>query len=329
MGSARRPARVSALASMYLVAGLCGAVSYLRPVAPESPHVLNAAMALVGCGIAAGLLLARAVPERVLHAAVLWGGLCTTVFVGVAATPQGSAVTAMAYTWVTLYAAYYLSRTSARVYTALNATCFAGALLVNPYEGAASAWAVITLTSLFGGERLSGLLDRLRVDARTDRLTGVLNRFGLEEAAPRRLADAERSGEPLAVALIDLDGFKQVNDEQGHAAGDALLVDLTEHWQAELRDGDVLARSGGDEFVLLLSRTDPRQAHDVLERLREGSPSSWSYGLAVRQEGEDLDSCLARADRDLYRAKASRATARGVLPPVPEPRQVQVDRTRG
>lgn len=306
MSGERRPARVSALASMYAVAAACCAVSFLHPMSPSSPHGLNATLAVVSAAVAAALLLAPRVPERALHAAVVWGVLCTSAVVALAATPQGSAVTSMAYTWVTLYAAYYFSRRSARVYTAINAVALAGALVVNPYEGAVSAWAVILLTSVFGGERLSGLLDRLRVDARTDRLTGVLNRLGLEEAAPRRLAVAERTGDPLAVAVIDLDDFKLVNDMHGHAAGDHLLVDLTERWQAELRDGDVLARSGGDEFVLLLSDTDLPAAHDVLVRLREQSVSSWSYGLTVRSAGEDLDACLARADRELYRAKAAR-----------------------
>lgn len=301
-----RAPRTSALASMHAVAALCCAFSAVRPMTPESPVLLNTGLAVALSTAAAGLWLARAVPVWAVHALVLSGTAVTSSVIAVSATAQGSTATAMAYTWLTLFSAYYLSRRAARTVTLLNAVAYAAALAWNPYPGAATAWFVICATSLFGGERLSGLLAQLREDARTDRLTGALNRSGLELAAHRRLAEADRTGSPLAVAVLDLDHFKHVNDRQGHAAGDRVLVELVAGWRAELREGDVLARSGGDEFVLLLGDTGAREAREVLRRLRRAAISPWSYGLAVRRPGEDLDACLARADRELYRAKAER-----------------------
>jgi diguanylate cyclase (GGDEF)-like protein len=291
---------------MQAVAALCCAVAFVHPMSDRAPTELNGVLAVALTGSVVWLLVAREVGDRVLHALVGCGVLVNTALVALAATPQGSTVAGLTYTWLTLYGAYYFSRRSARVLTGVNALAYAAALLVNPFPGAATAWAVVTNTAVFGGERRSGLLQQLRDDARRDRLTGVLNRTGLEQAGQRRLAEAERSGAPLSVAVIDLDGFKQVNDAHGHAAGDRLLVELTGGWRDELRGEDVLARSGGDEFVLLLAGTDRAQAQEVLDRLRSGSPSAWSYGLALREPGEDLERCLARADRDLYRAKSLR-----------------------
>ena len=173
--------------------------------------------------------------------------------------------------------------------------------------------AVHHATAAFAGERLCLLLEELRSAARTDPLTGTLNRLGLEQVAQQHVIDAHCTGGPFTVVVIDLDDVKQVNDRQGHAAGDALLVGLTTQWRQALRTGDVLARSGGDEFVLLLPGTGQTEAAEVLGGLTRGPSSRWSSGLAVLEPGEDFASCLARADRELYRAKAERARPASLL----------------
>jgi diguanylate cyclase (GGDEF)-like protein len=96
-----------------------------------------------------------------------------------------------------------------------------------------------------------------------------------------------------------------VNDLQGHAAGDELLIDLGRDWQAELRASEVLARFGGDEFALALVGAEGMGAEDALDRLRLASPADWSFGVVEWRSGESLDRAMARADEELYRAKRS------------------------
>ncbi|MGA2164815.1 MAG: GGDEF domain-containing protein, partial [Solirubrobacteraceae bacterium] len=147
--------------------------------------------------------------------------------------------------------------------------------------------------------------ERQRAD--TDPLTGLLNRSGFLALAARERAIADRTHTPLTIAVLDLNGFKQINDRLGHAAGDRVLAELGREWRARLRAGDILARHGGDEFVLLLPATSQAEAAGVLERLRwEDLVVDWSVGISGWESGEDLDACLARADRSLYNVKQSR-----------------------
>jgi diguanylate cyclase (GGDEF)-like protein len=100
-----------------------------------------------------------------------------------------------------------------------------------------------------------------------DPLTGVLNRRGLEQGLERELARFRRYGDSLAVAMLDLDHFKRLNDTHGHVAGDAVLVDVVKLLRGMLRETDVVGRFGGEEFVLLLPHTGAREAGLILERV--------------------------------------------------------------
>jgi diguanylate cyclase (GGDEF)-like protein len=147
-------------------------------------------------------------------------------------------------------------------------------------------------------------------DARSDALTGLNNRRFVEDCVARLLAGQPK--EPAVLAVIDLDHFKRVNDRHGHAAGDAVLVDFARHLLACTRRDDVCARLGGEEFVLLLPRTDVAQAQPVLDRLMHavrrarplGTEPTFGYtvsaGLAAAEPGDTLARWLARADIALY-----------------------------
>ncbi len=191
-------------------------------------------------------------------------------------------------------------------------------LLVGPPQYPVGGWragllfvvisAVIGLAVRRLVRRVERLLERLGNLARTDDLTGLPNRRAWQELLQRESALARRSGNPMTVALLDLDRFKQYNDSHGHLAGDRLLVSVASAWRSALRETDVLARWGGDEFVLLLPNCTLRQTEALLERMRVSCPSaSFSAGMA-ESDGDWLpEALLAMADDELYRAKGERA----------------------
>jgi diguanylate cyclase (GGDEF)-like protein len=154
----------------------------------------------------------------------------------------------------------------------------------------------------------------LQRQARTDELTALPNRRAWDEAVEQEMARSQRTGEPLCVALLDLDLFKAYNDTYGHQAGDAHLRRTAAAWRRELRAVDVLARYGGEEFGVLLPSTDIDAAQEVLDRVRLATPNGQtaSAGVVVYDRRESPDSLLARADAALYRAKHA---GRGVTVP--------------
>jgi diguanylate cyclase (GGDEF)-like protein/PAS domain S-box-containing protein len=150
------------------------------------------------------------------------------------------------------------------------------------------------------------LLGKVQDMATHDSLTGLPNRRALEEMLPRQLAGARRSRSPLSVAIIDIDHFKVYNDTHGHLAGDQMLRACASAWDSSLRGEDTIVRFGGEEFLVVLPRTDPDQACEVVERLRENTPmgQTCSAGLAAWDFTESIDELLGRADKALYMAKA-------------------------
>jgi diguanylate cyclase (GGDEF)-like protein len=119
------------------------------------------------------------------------------------------------------------------------------------------------------------------------------------------MSAAARSGAPLAVAVLDLDRFKDFNDRYGHQTGDRLLKEATAAWRASLRAEHLFARYGGEEFSLLMAGTTRLEATAALERLRAVTPlgQTFSAGLALWDGSESADALFARADEALYEAK--------------------------
>lgn len=153
--------------------------------------------------------------------------------------------------------------------------------------------------------KIKARMDRL---VRTDPLTGVLNLRGVTESLQREMSRSSRRDVPLSVVSIDLDGLRALNNTLGHRAGDDLLQAVTEHWRQEVRRFDVIGRTGGDEFLLVLPETSMDVAVQVVERLAESSPGEWSAGVAEAKSGDSVDSVLERADRRMYLEKAARQT---------------------
>ena len=144
---------------------------------------------------------------------------------------------------------------------------------------------------------------RLRHEATHDTLTGLPNR----RAFRRRLAREAELGEGFALILCDMDNLKQVNDAQGHEAGDRALQTMAVALQSELRRSDEAYRVGGDEFAVVLSGASRLDAERVMRRLREGIEAS--FGIAVHEPGDDPEQIVVRADEALYETKGRRGQA--------------------
>ncbi|MBI5155126.1 GGDEF domain-containing protein [Candidatus Poribacteria bacterium] len=181
-------------------------------------------------------------------------------------------------------------------------------------------WPINILSQLiaFGtvGFLVAGLRKSLSAEknlSRQDPLTGLANARAFREGAGLLLAVARRTAQPVTVAYLDLDNFKQVNDDFGHHAGDRALTEIARILGDHVRASDLTARLGGDEFALLLMNTDAAEARISLERLRElaseamkrnGWPVTISIGAACYASAPgELEDALARSDSLMYRAK--------------------------
>jgi diguanylate cyclase (GGDEF)-like protein/PAS domain S-box-containing protein len=155
---------------------------------------------------------------------------------------------------------------------------------------------------------------RLHGQATTDALTGASNRRYFEEALAVQITQTRSYGEPLCLLIIDIDNFKMINDRFGHQMGDLVIVELARLLQAGLRKPDLLARWGGDEFVVMLPHTPTQEAFEMAERLRLSMAVhvfpvvpqvTGSFGVAELQPEESAEDWFARVDRVLYAAKAA------------------------
>lgn len=160
------------------------------------------------------------------------------------------------------------------------------------------------------------LANELKELAATDSLTGILNRRTIEVETMRQLAQIKRSGDNVAIMMIDVDHFKQINDRHGHPAGDEVLRRLAHLMRSVVRGTDYIARYGGEEFCILLPATGEKQAAALAERLRRlyselrvdwnghSLQSTISIGVAdSRQAGSDLETLIKAVDTALYQAK--------------------------
>ena len=178
----------------------------------------------------------------------------------------------------------------------------------------ANATTVLSLMAVLLAHRDEAARELERLAA-VDALTGVLNRGAWMSRAATEVAVSVRYGYPVAVLMIDLDHFKQINDSRGHADGDRALVFVARALEAAVRPGDLVGRYGGEEFCILMNHAENAAANAFDVRLRNylgavaerelGFPLAYSAGIAVRASADDsLEAMLRRADAMLYSAKA-------------------------
>ena len=162
-----------------------------------------------------------------------------------------------------------------------------------------------------------GELRKFERHARTDALTGLSNRFTMEESFEREIKRCENNGDPVSLIMIDIDNFKVFNDQFGHVAGDRALSAVASILRHQFRPRDLLVRFGGDEFAILLPEVGESGAMAIADRVRKAVcgdtgdsddsliqiPIKISMGVAEHKHGKTLSSLLRAADAALYRAK--------------------------
>jgi diguanylate cyclase (GGDEF)-like protein len=267
------------------------------------------ALIVIGAvGIAGALsqmMFAASVPVAMNHVTSVAGTAAIAAAQVLAGDPVAVASLGFLYVWVaTLTAVYY----SARVTAVHVAVTVAAQVAVIGWlrEPAIIPQVVVTVgTCVFVATIVTWLAHGLRQELSIDPLTNLTNRRGLNERLVRDLAASDRDDRPLAVAALDLDGFKELNDRHGHAAGDAALIAAADAWRRTLRPEDTLARIGGDEFIALLPHCDSGAAEQVISRMLAATPAgiSCSVGIAIYDGRQDAAGVLASADDAMYRNK--------------------------
>ncbi len=301
-------------AAIYGIAGLDGAIEGLLPNDP--PFAL---LPVIVVFVMFGLLMAFG-PRLPRRALALLGPLGVALIAYALATSPGPGDGAVLYALPVFWTTFFFGRRGAAVILACVAVGHAVTLLLLPavdsYPGrwldvmvSVSGVAIVVLV-LEGRNEM--LVARLAGEARTDPLTGLLNRRGFDEHAAREFAHLGRGGSPIALAMLDIDHFKQVNDEWGHVAGDRVLANLARLLLGETRVIDVAARLGGEEFAVLMPGSDAAGATAFIERVRAGLEASAradlpavriSAGVVATSEPVDAQVMLENVDRALYAAK--------------------------
>jgi diguanylate cyclase (GGDEF)-like protein len=284
--------------TLYAAGGLAVLLAALAAPAASTVLLVVSATALL-----TGALVLRwgdRLPHGAFHALVAAGsGLIT---VGVLAAPSALTAVLLAsiYTFVAIDVFYYFRGAAALAQLGLLLALAGWATASRGVEPLVVASLAVVLVAV--AVAIGDLAARASSAAR-DPLTGLLNRRSFEQAVEAAAAEAERTGSPLVLALLDVDHFKDVNDSRGHAAGDDLLKALAQLLRQHLPADARVARLGGDEFAVLLTRTGEAQALEVLEAARRVAGHPISLGAAGRLAGEPTSELARRADAALYRAK--------------------------
>jgi diguanylate cyclase len=212
--------------------------------------------------------------------------------------------------------AYYLGLHAASRWMGVMAPLSGTGLWIVHSFNVAIVFAMASYTARFYYGTVRRAEKKLVEFATRDSLTGLSNRRNLLSLAEHEIARARRTGEPIALVIADIDHFKQINDQHGHEAGDHVLSRVGALLMQLCRGQDIVARWGGEEFLLLLPATDIAAATTLAERIRESVASAaidhagkrvsftLSLGVAVLSLDEELSTAIARADSLLYQSKA-------------------------
>lgn len=243
----------------------------------------------------------------VLTAAVAMTGVVQVVIDPATTAGQAAGVV---YIWLTVCAALYCTTAATIVQAVWVAVVYGAALAAAGTSLWLPQWAMTVGTCVVITTVVSRLSAALRRRADVDALTEATTRRALMVRLGEEIDVAARHGGSLAVVMLDLDKFKELNDTHGHAAGDRALVECARRWRRDLRPGDTLARLGGDEFLVVLPRCAVDEAERIAARLVAETTGvaadlGASAGVTPYLTGDNADALLHRSDRALYQAKAS------------------------
>ena len=297
-----------------------GLLAIVTPHGPDLDEGLLAATSGATGALAIAMILGyERIPLVGFHAAAAVGTALASVAIYAWGTP--SFYGPLPYLWVTFFVFCFFSLSAALWHLAWIGLAFAVELLVvNPSYVPVASWVATVGTLLAIGlllgllrDYLLGLIGSLTDAARRDPLTELLNRRGFEDAFDVELERARRGGGSLSVLVADLDLFKGVNDEHGHAAGDAALRRVARVMRSRKRSFDTAARVGGEEFALLAPDADEHGAYILAERIRVeverlfangASPLTLSFGIATFPlHGQTAGALMRAGDQALYAAK--------------------------
>ncbi|MGN6866846.1 MAG: GGDEF domain-containing protein [Solirubrobacteraceae bacterium] len=301
-------------AAIYGIAGLDGAIEGLIPGDPPFSLLPVAVVFVIFA-----LLIAFG-PRLPRPALALLGPIGVVLIAYALLTTPGPGDAAVLYALPVFWTTFFFGRRGAATILACTAVGHAVALLLMPVADAYPGRWIDVMVSVCGvalvvlvlERRNETLLARLAEEARTDPLTGLLNRRGFDEHAAREFAHAGRDGSEIALATLDIDHFKQVNDEWGHLVGDRVLANLAHLLAGESRVIDVAARLGGEEFAVLMPGCGAAGAEALIDRVRAGlersagpglPPVRISAGVVAATAPLDAAALLESVDRALYAAK--------------------------
>ena len=319
---------------MLLAGGGLTALTVVLPPKATGSDALILAMGALAFVLGIALFVRdKPVPELAMGAFVVLGTVLITV-----ATHEGGTVNTgttdneMLYVWIALVSFNYLSFRHAVVQLLVVGAAYGWLLADVPADEALTRWSVTMSALLVAGvlvARQRRTRDRLMAElderARHDGLTGLLNRRSMEERAVIELGRSRRDGTPLSLIVLDVDRFKELNDTQGHPAGDEVLRRIARDLERETRQIDAIARLGGDEFAVLLPGASAADARFVAERLQAAARAhaeprvALSIGIADGPPADHaFDSLWHAADGAMYEAKREGGDAVRVAGATPE-----------
>ncbi len=304
--TARRP--LHALLGIFQILAALTLAPLAALSAGSRGDLVDGLVAFCWLALAALNLIPQLRPERfTFEIAMYAASLVAAVQVAVSARPLSPMLTGIEVLVLSLFAVFCLSVRQLYRWLTVTGAAFVFAVGWSAVDQAAAAligYVFIALTALTVRQLVQQVVDA----SEHDPLTGALNRLGLRDRAELVRAYAHRRGEPTTVAVLDVDHFKAYNDRLGHTAGDRLLIEVVERLQGALRRSDLVARSGGDEFVIVLVGADESRTVAVLQRVLPTLPAHCSFGAAAWLPDSELNDAIDAADRAMY---ACRRALRG------------------